>query len=266
MQPGATLLSGPDDLPASQERGRSLEAARLAVPPRGEGRGRKDARSGWGGAWHDPRLASRMEGWHTMRPNTLRLARRGAGRAATPPGALWLEVCPPRPSIPATRRDVGGWWVSPRVSSLPGGALVAAERDRLNGTCCGASFCRFDPGDERQRSSLSSQEMSYCPQRCPKIPRQELLPPTPLEVERAPRPGQKGREMRPGWRSTRNSKLGRRESPRRWTWAARRQPCAGRSIERQRGGFESKRNSQHLRHFIGLPRPRPEPLHDTLSA
>ena len=57
----ATLLSGPDDLPASQERGRSLEAARLAVPPRGEGRGRKDARSGWGGARHDPRLASRME-------------------------------------------------------------------------------------------------------------------------------------------------------------------------------------------------------------
>ena len=171
----ATLLSGPDDLPAGQERGRSLEAARLAVPPRGEGRGRKDARSGWGGAWHDPRLASRMEGWHTMRPNMLRLARRGAGRAATPPGALWLEVCPPRPSIPATRRDVGGWWVSPRVSSLPGGALVAAERDRLNGTCSHASFCKFDPGDERQRSSLRNQEMSYCPQRCPKIPRQQFL-------------------------------------------------------------------------------------------
>ena len=29
----ATLLSGRDDLPAGQERGRSLEAARLAVPP-----------------------------------------------------------------------------------------------------------------------------------------------------------------------------------------------------------------------------------------
>ena len=143
----ATLLSGRDDLPAGHERGRSLEAARLAVPPRGEGRGRKDARSGWGGAWHDPRLASRMEGWHTMRPNTLRLARRGAGRAATPPGALWLEVCPPRPSIPATRRDVGGWWVSPRVSSLPGGALVAAERDRLNGTCSDTSFPSFLQGD-----------------------------------------------------------------------------------------------------------------------
>ena len=58
----ATLLSGRDDLPAGQERGRSLEAAGLAVPPRGEGRGRKDVRSGWGGARHDPRLASRMEG------------------------------------------------------------------------------------------------------------------------------------------------------------------------------------------------------------
>ena len=166
---------------------------------------------------HDPVLASRMEGWHTMRPNTLRLARRGAGRAATPPGALWLEVCPPRPSIPATRRDVGGWWVSPRVSSLPGGALVAAERDCLNGTCSHASFCKFDPGDERWRYSLRHQEMSYCPHAGPKIHASSSLPPTPLKVERAPRPGQKGREMRPGWRSTRNSKPGRRESPRRST-------------------------------------------------
>ena len=76
------------------------------------------------------------------------------------------------------------------------------------------------------------------------------LPPTPLEVERAPRPGQKGREMRPGWRSTRNSKLGRRESPRRWTWAARRQPCAGRSIERQRGGFRKATTVTRDREFI----------------
>ena len=76
------------------------------------------------------------------------------------------------------------------------------------------------------------------------------LPPTPLEVERAPRPGQKGRKMRPGWRSTRNSKLGRRESPRRWTWAARRQPCAGRSIERQRGGFRKATTITRIREFI----------------
>ena len=147
MRGRATPLSGPDDLPARQERGRSLETDGLAVPPRGEGRGRKDARSGWGGTRHDPVLASRMEGRHTMRPNTLRLARRGAGRAASPPGALWLEVCPPRPSIPATRRDVGGWWVSPRVSSLPGGHIVAAARDRLNGTPCVTSFPSYLQGD-----------------------------------------------------------------------------------------------------------------------
>ena len=83
----ATLLSGRDDLPAGQERGRSLETVELAIPPRGEGRGRKDVRSGWGGARHDPVLASRMEGSHTMRPSTLSLARTGPGRAVTPPGA-----------------------------------------------------------------------------------------------------------------------------------------------------------------------------------
>ena len=82
-----------------------------------------------------------------MRPSTLSLSRRGPGRAATAPGAPLLEAYPPRPSIPATRRDVGGWWVSPRVSSLPGGALVAAERDRLNGTCSRASFPSYMQGD-----------------------------------------------------------------------------------------------------------------------
>ena len=65
--------------------------------------------------------------------------------------------------------------MSPRVSSLPGGALVAAERDRLNGTCSLSSFCKFDPGDERQRSSPRQPEMFMWGEQCPKIPRQQFL-------------------------------------------------------------------------------------------
>ena len=80
MRGRATPLSGPDDLPARQERGRSLVAVGLAVPPRGEGRGRKDVRSGWGGAQHDPVLAIRAEEPPTMRPSALSLARRGEVR------------------------------------------------------------------------------------------------------------------------------------------------------------------------------------------
>ena len=170
-------------------------------------------RSGWGGARHDPVLASRTECWPTMRPSTLSLARTGPGRAATPSGAPSLEACPPRPSSPAARCDLGGWWVSSRGAPLPGGALAAAERDRLNGSCSFARLCRFGPEDKRRHSSLRSQEMSFCPHRCPKIHAGNSLPPTPLVGGRAPRSGYKGREMRPRWRLTRIPKLGFRESP-----------------------------------------------------
>ena len=126
------------------------------------------------------------------------------------PRAPWLEVCPPRPSIPATRRDLGGWWVRSRCAPLPGGALAAAARHRLNGTPTLPRLSRFDPGDDRWCCYLSKAESFICPHGSPKVPRQQFLPRTPLVGRRAPRSGRKGRGSRPGLLSTSNSNLGLR--------------------------------------------------------